>query len=90
MCSRPTASAASGWTDVMIFFSLARRFANERYDDRDMVASFDQIRREEARSLRMGRDEDAKAEAELARAAAAKAAAKKKAKKRAKTSVIMD
>eukprot|EP00884_Botryococcus_braunii_P016277 jgi/Botrbrau1/3332/Bobra.0048s0027.1 len=62
------------------------KYKNEVYDDRRMVASFADIRREEVRSLRAGREEDAAAEAELLAAAAAKAAAKKKAKK-AKTLV---
>lgn len=47
-----------------------------------MVASFADIRREEIRSLRVGRKEDAAAEAELLAAAAAKAAAKRAAKKK--------
>lgn len=62
------------------------RYKNEAYDDRRMVASLADIRKEEARSLRAGREEDARAEAELLAAAAAKAAAKKKAKKKARVS----
>ena len=53
------------------------RFKDD-YDDRLMEASWNEVQAEERKSLRMGRDEDEKAEAEEARRMAEKAAAKKR------------
>ncbi|KAK9806070.1 hypothetical protein WJX72_000097 [[Myrmecia] bisecta] len=54
------------------------KFKDERVDDRSMEASYAQILAEERRSARMGRDDDAKAEAEELRRLAEKAKKKKK------------
>lgn len=56
------------------------RFANERFDDRSMEASWQQIQAEERRSARMGRSEDEKAEQEELQRLATKAAKKFKRK----------
>jgi len=48
------------------------------FDDRLMEASWNEVQAEERKSLRMGRAEDEKAEAEEARRMAEKAAAKKR------------